>query len=1029
MNNNDPAIQANSILPAELLEIITQLYEATTLTEIADLVIDYLMELTAMACVTIYYAAPEEYRPLRLIGQKIQPGSPIPHAETMFSDDTVAGQSIAERRVIITQDAEASAEYGARMLRRNTRSGISIPLVAQGESVGVLQLADQRAYQFEVSYLPHIERLAHHLALSMNNVVLRQREQRSRQRIETLQQIALVALSTNDTTDAIDVTLQLLATTLTFDQVCITLQSDLLHQIRIAADTRLFASFAQIPIAAEVAEAWSAIYLPDARRDPRWVTSRAEWPLVRSYVGAPLLRSNRVLGVLSLMSQTPFAFQDGDVTLIQTVANHLADMLEKSHIFQRMERRERVAADLVMMGVALSASLDEEEILSVVCEEGGAIFHVDAPSVWLLQNGMLRCVAARGSGADELKDMEHAIHSAEFASMVLTSRRPIYFNHTFRILPLDGLWHRIVGAQALLGVPFMHGNTPLGVLVLADTRAPDRFSPDDLEQLHLFGGQAALAIVNARLFAEARRRVDQLRLVNEMGRVATSDYLLENVIEGVGAALFKEFRYHAITLLLVNDEQKLELYAYLSHDGTIRRPRNFALTDTRSAAWRAWKHGEISMNTGQLTMSAIFGGDDHIVDGCYEVALPLIIADSVIGVLNFERHTPISTDELDVLESVASQMASSVSNTHFFEANQLQLQLLDTRVQAQTQAIREQKEHIEAILQSVADAVIITDLEGNIISQNPAAERFFVAVARITKGFEILQRTLTNLVGNVLESENNEHTATLELGKITLQAKAARVREGVHDVGTVIVLRDITPLREIDRLKSQFVSTVSHELRTPLSNIKLYLKLLETGKPEKRNSYQEVLQSETTRLEHLIARLLDLTRLDQGIPRRMKWFSLLDLIHETVQINSVQARERTLALTFTPPDNLPPMIYGDRDQIAQVLFNLIGNALNYTPSGGRVAVRCIEGAGQLRVEVQDNGIGVEKADLERIFDRFYRGSNVADNVMPGTGLGLAICKEIIALHHGRIGVESVPEQGSTFWFTLPFTKQGEDHVE
>jgi signal transduction histidine kinase/transcriptional regulator with GAF, ATPase, and Fis domain len=1011
---------------AQWAEIVIRLYEAREFEDAAEIAMSYLLALTGMGSIVVYYSALEEDWPLQLIGQQFAPDSPVAHADPLFSDESVARESIVRREVIVTQDAEQAAPYTARMLRRNVRTGVTIPLIAHEEAIGVMQLAHHLPNQFPIGQLAHVMLIAQHLALSMNNIVLRQREQRSRLRAEILQQVALVALSSNDPTDAINVTLQLLQSTLPFERVVITLQPELMHQLPLLHHTPsgLFSAFEQMPIAGEVIDMWSALRLPDVAHDPRWEATKPFYPEVYTYIGAPLLRSDRILGVLNVMSSSRFAFHEDDTPLVQTVANHLADMLEKSHIFQRMERREKIADDLVLMGVVLGASLDEQELLTLMCEQCAPIFGVHSASVWLLKDEMLRCASAFGAGSAALLGVEQELRSAHFTAQILKTRRPLFLNRVARLAPRDPLWSGHVKAQSLLGVPFMWGNDPIGVLVLADTINADRFSPDDLEQLHLFGMQAALAIVNARLFAEAQRRVDQLRLVNEIGRIAASDFLLERLFERVSNALFKEFQYHAISLFVIN-ENNLELYAYRLNQPTDQTniPEPLARRLPQSAAYRAWQKGELELNTEQPTLSVLLGVATTRLSGYQEAALPLIIADDVIGVLNFERQTPITTEELDVLESLASQMAFSVSNTRLFEIIQLQVVELDTRVQQQTLALREQRDHIEAILQSVADAVIITDLEGQIISKNPAAERFIMDAAQATKGLQTLYRTIATLTAELLNSQKAEHTLTLELGPLALQAKAARVREADHDAGTVIVLRDITPLREIDKLKTQFVSTVSHELRTPLSNIKLYLKLLQTGKPEKRTTYQEILDAEATRLERLISNLLDLTRLDQGLPRRTTQINLLDVIRANVQLNQAMARERGVSLTFSEPAQPPPPVLADKDQIAQVLINLISNALNYTAAGGQIVVRCLDQHDnqppQVRVEVQDTGIGIGAADLERIFDRFYRGKNVSENLMPGTGLGLSICKEIIALHNGTIGVESELGQGSTFWFTLP----------
>ena len=247
-------------------------------------------------------------------------------------------------------------------------------------------------------------------------------------------------------------------------------------------------------------------------------------------------------------------------------------------------------------------------------------------------------------------------------------------------------------------------------------------------------------------------------------------------------------------------------------------------------------------------------------------------------------------------------------------------------------------------------------------------------------------------------------------------------------LGSVVVLRDISRLQELDRMKDLFVSNVSHELRTPLANLKLYLSLLQHGRPERRANYLSVMEREVARLERLIVDLLDLSRLQseqrQSRPQIREPIDLHHLIETVIQDNSALAESKQQRLLYENPDSALPGLLGNRDQVVRMLTNLVANAINYTPEGGLIVVRSrIQAYEQddpkwVMIEVTDTGIGIPTDELSKIFERFYRGSNVNPNI-PGTGLGLAIIKEIIDLHDGQIEVESQPNQGSTFRLLLP----------
>jgi signal transduction histidine kinase len=227
-------------------------------------------------------------------------------------------------------------------------------------------------------------------------------------------------------------------------------------------------------------------------------------------------------------------------------------------------------------------------------------------------------------------------------------------------------------------------------------------------------------------------------------------------------------------------------------------------------------------------------------------------------------------------------------------------------------------------------------------------------------------------------------------------------------------------LKELDRLKSKFVSDVSHELRTPVANIGLYLHLLENGEAEKREQYVGVLKDQSNRLARLIQDILSLSRLDTGEREvALAPVDLNALIEPIVAAGRPHAEVKDLALHFAPDPDLPS-VQGSADELNQVITNLLSNAINYTPGGAvRVSTALDADREAVILLVEDTGIGIEPEDLPHIFERFYRGNEVGSSNIPGTGLGLSIAQEIVHRHGGRIEVKSRPGRGSTFRVNLP----------
>jgi signal transduction histidine kinase len=227
-------------------------------------------------------------------------------------------------------------------------------------------------------------------------------------------------------------------------------------------------------------------------------------------------------------------------------------------------------------------------------------------------------------------------------------------------------------------------------------------------------------------------------------------------------------------------------------------------------------------------------------------------------------------------------------------------------------------------------------------------------------------------------------------------------------------------LRELDRLKDDFVSLVSHELRTPLTSIRGYIELLlEDGNPgTNERRYLEIVDRNSQRLLELVSDLLFLAQIEAGkLGIERGQVDLSKVVEECVETSSPVADSRGIELA-AKVDRVPRLL-GDRTRLAQVLDNLVSNGLKFTPSGGRVEVRLSAQDGAALLEVEDTGVGIPVDEQEHLFERFFRSSNAAENAIPGTGLGLTITKAIVERHGGRIEVESVENSGTTVRVSLP----------
>ncbi len=331
---------------------------------------------------------------------------------------------------------------------------------------------------------------------------------------------------------------------------------------------------------------------------------------------------------------------------------------------------------------------------------------------------------------------------------------------------------------------------------------------------------------------------------------------------------------------------------------------------------------------------------------------------------------------------------------------------------------------LETIINNIEDGVIILDENLNLLLINPAVHRAFgIWNDEAVMGKPILEvipnpdlRTLLHF--DPKESQPN-HEITFEDGRV-LTAQYTPI----PGVGSVITLQDITHLKQIDRLKSEFVHTVSHDLRSPLTAILGYVELLDRVGPinDQQREFIKRVHNSVQNITSLVNDLLDLGRLEAGIDVQKEVAPLGGMIRYTLESMAPQITEKKIKLHLELPDGDNAQMRGNPIRLRQMLDNLIGNAVKYTPEGGEIRIKLDVQSDQIILRLSDTGPGIPPADQPHIFEKFYRASNVPKGV-GGSGLGLAIVKTIVDNHQGRIWVESVLGQGSTFTVVLPHFKQ------
>ncbi|MFK7692317.1 cell wall metabolism sensor histidine kinase WalK [Paenibacillus sp. HJGM_3] len=352
----------------------------------------------------------------------------------------------------------------------------------------------------------------------------------------------------------------------------------------------------------------------------------------------------------------------------------------------------------------------------------------------------------------------------------------------------------------------------------------------------------------------------------------------------------------------------------------------------------------------------------------------------------------------------------------------------------------EEKEKLSSILSNMNDGVIATDDRGKVLVINRRARQML----RMDKA-EIRNQEIWEMLGLRRETmpvpaDGQQQMALVHIGDpeeddtVTLRVTFTPIlrRDKSTEVGTIAVLQDVTEQEKLEQARREFVANVSHELRTPLTTIKSYLEALDDGAVDDRalaHRFVGVMRNETERMIRLVNDLLHLSRLDSRKALMAKVRTQVpDMLEEVADRFAFQLQQKNIQISISADAELADVKL-DRDQIDQVLDNLVSNAIKYTPEGGYIQLFGHKLDDHwMEFRVQDNGIGIPKKDLDRIFDRFYRVDKARSRSMGGTGLGLSIAREIVKAHGGMISLESEYNHGTRVTFTLPLQRWEGDAV-
>ena len=920
-----------------------------------------------------------------------------------------------------------------------SRCWLGVPMTIREQTIGVICIQSFRPGVFNQSHQRFLQSLANQLAITVENVRLFEAEARRRQEAELLNQLAASLTNSLDLDDLLQQAVNLVAKQLPdIHNVTITLldKSGTFLQPRVywtaAPEYLLNPVGSRIPLTETLASQQAIqdrtiVFIEDAQAIPTSVpylqTTLASG--LSSVLYVPILVQGKPVGLLHLnVWHQPRKFRVEEIAFCQGVAYQAANAYEITRLFAAERHQLHLAHRLQQVGSLLTTQLTLDEVYAQLFALLQKTVEFDAAAIFLAnERGDIQRAATLGTWPEQLP----ADSSVHILSRQLLAR---YTAESFLVvhdLPTEIGGQTVIpdNMKSWVGAIMLVKGEFLGTLNIYH-REKDAYSQIEGEVVSSFANQAAVAIVNTRLHEETKIGANELTVLYQVAQLIVSITDVDELLRRTTEFLAERLYTHLFGFILLDEEQ-----------GVLRVHPSFHGVSHDFKQSRLPLDGSV---TGYVTQTGNwYIVDDALKDPLYylastttlsEIAVPLKVSGRIFGVINVESSERQAFAERDVrfLTTLAGQIAAAIERI-------LVHHHLADLVAARTIELQQEQERLATLLNGASEGILFTDPKGQVLYANRAACHLMAVEEQKIQGQNLLNLPYLEMSTGVRETifaafrQGKRWSGELfihapDKRPLDIRFTLSPLYNVDSDVtGFVCMQSDISRLKEVERLKSEFIANVSHELRTPLTNILTSTTLLEKGRPDKRDRYLHVLKAETSRLSHLVNSLLDLSWLETGEGiLYLQAVNLHQLLVTVWENYAYVAQNRHIILSHQLADDLPE-VQADVSQLTLALRNLLENAFAYTPAGGQVMLSATLTAAQYRpmicIKVQDDGVGIPDDELPRVYDRFFRGRASLTLGIPGTGLGLAIARYIIEQHKGWIDIDSEEEKGTTVSVWLP----------
>ncbi len=1068
----EQAMESRANQLAALTDVSTRITSSLEREEVVDLALEEMVWLIPHTSVSLW-----RRNGSYMVLERTTNHDTAPNIRFLFSDYEMIRQVVESQRVVV---ASGDVQLPDAVPHKDFKSWMSVPLVNQGHVVGLMMIVNDKPFTYDSRSDQNIAfAFASQVAIALANADLFEQTFDRTNELGTLLEAAQATSLTTDLASVFQTVVELMFSALEMDNCAIMIWDEVDNLLEVQldmnreGDTSLMApsgthyDLSQYPARLRALKDREVVVI--MREDentpyPREVESIQQvGDAARMLV--PLVVSETSRGLIVLGTKSGEAITQQKVRLARALGAQVAVAIENARLSAETTAHFEESLMINDLSRAISSTLDVEDMFEVVREQLPSVTGASELYLALYDSATESITFPLAVRYGETYGIPPRKLSNDEVSFIIKHRRPLNLGADYyspdELRKSLGITNGEGEARSYLGVPLIAGDEVYGVLAVRDTKRTRAFTINEQRILTIVGSQLGAAIQNARLFRqvssfaddmerevaertreleEERDRIDKLyQITSELARTLDMDRLMPRalgmVAKAVGAQDGVIMQLDPITDQLYSRATMNPNSLYENPTG--ERPLHPA---ERIARWIIMEDEHVrlvnNLHTEEYWDLDMPGGKD------WRSAIGVLLEtnEELLGVMVLLSRDENAFHESHVrlMVAAANQVASSINNAELYKMIREQAERLGTLLRAE----QEEADKNKAILEGIADGVVLADSEGRILLFNNAAERIFrmprneaigqplsqitgVYGATAASWAETLEEKLRN--PDYMREEFLDERITL--GNRTVSVHLSPVYTGEKFLGTVSVFRDVTREVLAEQSKAEFVANVSHEFRTPLTSIKGYNDLLLMGAFGEVGDQQKMMlttiKDNITRLAALVEDVLNISKIDSGRERLSVQMVDMNTIVEQV-LEHIQSRpqhqSKRLDVQFDPIGDLP-LIQGDADKLTQVINNLVDNAFNYTPANGTISVELTpqDDRNRLLVSVADTGVGVPEGFRDSVWERFKRDDDTAVTLeVAGTGLGLSIVKELVEMHHGEVWFESETGVGTTFYVALPY---------